>query len=159
MIGDEQTEILKEGELLKVIITSIREAKAKNQIKSKEEIKLYIQTESPEAYKNIEGILSKQLNAGSVSLIEENIANAIVVAIEKDKFFIESEKQIDTAGLKDDLIKDLEHQHGFLQSVVKKLSNERFVQNAKPEVIELERKKQADTEARIKTIEESLANL
>jgi len=43
--------------------------------------------------------------------------------------------------------------------VLKKLSNERFVQNAKPEVVALERKKQADAEARIKTIEESLQNL
>jgi valyl-tRNA synthetase len=158
-IRNQKSEILKEGELLKAIITSIREAKAKNQIKPKEEIKLHIQTDSPEGYKNIEAILSKQLNACSISFTQENIANAIVVAVEKDKFFIESERQIDVVGLKDDLIKDLEHQHGFLKSVVKKLSNERFVQNAKPEVIELERKKQADAEARIKTIEESLANL
>ena len=61
--------------------------------------------------------------------------------------------------LKDELLKDLTHQQNFLQSVLKKLSNERFVQNAKPEVVELERKKLADAEARIKTIEESLQNL
>jgi valyl-tRNA synthetase len=57
------------------------------------------------------------------------------------------------------LEKELEYQKGFLLSVEKKLSNERFVQNAKPEVIELERKKKADAEAKIKAIEESLAAL
>ena len=55
--------------------------------------------------------------------------------------------------------KDLAYQKNFLLSVQKKLSNERFVQNAKPEIVELERKKQADAEARIKTIEESLQHL
>ena len=53
----------------------------------------------------------------------------------------------------------MQHQQGFLLSVQKKLSNERFVNNARPEVIELERKKQADTEDRIRTIQESLAGL
>ena len=77
----------------------------------------------------------------------------------EDKFYIESKEEIDTVALKEDLLKDLEYQKGFLQTVLKKLSNERFVQNAKPEVVEIERKKQADAEARIKTIEESLANL
>ncbi len=83
----------------------------------------------------------------------------MVITVEKDKCDIQSEKELDTTGLKDDLWKDLEHQKGFLQSVQKKLSNERFIQNAKPEVIALEQKKQADAEARIKTIEESLAGL
>ena len=69
------------------------------------------------------------------------------------------EKQIDKSEQKEGLIRDLEHQKGFLQSVQKKLSNERFVQNARPEVIDLERKKLVDAEDRIRTIEESLAGL
>jgi valyl-tRNA synthetase len=82
-----------------------------------------------------------------------------VVAIEQEKFFIESEREIDIVALKENLIKDLAYQNGFLESVMKKLGNERFVANAKPEVIAAEEKKKADAEARIKTIEESLANL
>jgi valyl-tRNA synthetase len=62
-------------------------------------------------------------------------------------------------GQKDQLLKDLEYQKGFLLSVEKKLSNERFVQNAKPEVVEVEKKKKADAEAKIKAIQESLASL
>ena len=55
--------------------------------------------------------------------------------------------------------KDLEYYQGFLSSVERKLSNEKFVQNAKAEVVEIERKKKADAEAKIRAIEESLGNL
>ncbi len=153
------TEILKEAELLKQVITAIREARAKNQLKPKETISLFVQTQSQQSYQSIQNILAKQVNADSISFTNETVANAIVVAVETDKFFIKSEKEIDTASLKEELLKDLAHQQGFLQSVQKKLGNERFVQNAKPEVIAMEQKKQADAEARIKTIEESLAGL
>jgi valyl-tRNA synthetase len=54
---------------------------------------------------------------------------------------------------------DLQHQQGFLRGVMAKLNNERFVQNAKPEIVELERKKKSDAEARIAAIQESIAAL
>jgi len=64
---------------------------------------------------------------------------------------------------KDDEIKkleaDLAHQEGFLKGVMAKLGNERFVQNAKPEVVELERKKKADAEQRIATLKLAIAAL
>ena len=56
-------------------------------------------------------------------------------------------------------MKDLAHQNGFLASVDKKLSNEKFVANARPEVLAMEQKKKADALARVKAIEESLAAL
>ena len=150
--------VLAKAELLKQVITSIREARAKNQLKPKDQVKLHIQSNSPEQYTAIQNILGKQVNA-EVSFTNEAITNSIVVAIEKDKFFIETGQSLDTGTLKSELLKDLEYQRNFLNSVQKKLDNERFVQNAKPEVVELERKKMADAEARIRTIEESLANL
>ena len=61
-----------------------------------------------------------------------------------------------TGNSQEELSKELEYLKGFLLSVDKKLSNERFVQNAKPEVVELEKKKKADAEEKIKAIEESL---
>ena len=158
-IGDADKTILAEGELLKNVITALREARNKQQLKPRETIKLHILTENESAYKPIETILAKQVNAENISYIKDAVPNTSVVAVEKDKFYIESEKEIDKTVLKETLEKDLEHQKGFLQSVVKKLCNERFVTNAKPEVIDLEKKKQADAEARIKTIEESLAAL
>ena len=151
--------ILAQGSLLKNVISSLRDARNKNQLKPKESIELYIQTVSAETYQGIENILCKQINASSIHFTNELVANSIVVAVEKDKFYIQSEKQLDSATLKDDLLKDLQHQQGFLLSVQKKLSNERFVSNARPEVIDLERKKQADAEDRIRTIQESLAGL
>jgi len=68
-------------------------------------------------------------------------------------------QEIDFASKKVQLLKDLEYQKGFLLSVEKKLSNERFVQNAKPEIIEIEKKKQAHAKANINAIEKSLAEI
>lgn len=151
--------ILEQGDLLKNVISSLRDARNKNQLKPKETIALHIQTLSAAAYKGIENILAKQVNASAIHFTDDSVGNTIVVAVEKDKFYIESAKPLDSATLKDDLLKDLQHQQGFLLSVQKKLSNERFVNNARPEVIDLERKKQADAEDRIRTIVESLAVL
>ena len=151
--------ILAQGELLKQVISTIRDGRNKNQVKPKETIKLFIETKTKESYSSIESILSKQVNANEISFTAEAIANTIVVAVEKDKFYIKTEKELDTTTLKDDLLKDLKHQKGFLATVEKKLGNERFVQNAKPEVLALEQKKKADALARIKTIEESLSTI
>jgi len=153
------TKILEGGELLKKVISALRDARNKNQIKPKDIIQLHIQASDKASYASIENILSKQINAANIYYISDSVANTIVVAVEKDKFFIESERQLDSATLKNDLLKDLEHQKGFLLSVQKKLSNEKFVQNAKPEVLAMEQKKMADAEARIKTIQESLVGL
>jgi len=151
--------ILADGELLKQVITNIRDGRNKNQLKPKESIKLFIETGNKESYSAIENIICKQVNADELSFTGEAIPGTIVVAVEKDKFYIKTDKELDTATLKDDLLKDLEHQKGFLSSVEKKLSNEKFVQNAKPEVLALEQKKKADAEARIRTIEESLSTI
>ena len=154
-----KSEILEQAQLLKNVITTLREARAKNQIKPKEEIKLSIQTQSSKAFQSIQPILLKQVNAASINYVQEAVGNSIVVAIEADKFYMVSEKEIDVESLKAELFKDLEYQKGFLLSVMKKLNNEKFVANAKPEVIASEQKKKANAEARIKTIEESLINL
>lgn len=152
-------EMFAQGELLKQVISTIRDGRNKNQVKPKETIKLFIETKTKDSYNSIENILSKQVNASDISFTSEAIANTIVVAIEQDKFYLKTEKELDTSTLKDDLLKDLEHQKGFLASVEKKLGNEKFVQNAKPEVLALEQKKKADAIARIKTIEESLSTI
>ncbi|MEX6688025.1 valine--tRNA ligase [Danxiaibacter flavus] len=158
-IGSSDKTVLTEGELLKNVISAIRDARNKNQIKPKESIELHIQSEATDMYKAISDILAKQVNADNISYTQEAVANTIVVTLEKDKFFIKTEKEVDTVALKEELTKELEYQQKFLDSVLKKLSNDRFVQNAKPEIVELEKKKQADAQARIRTIEESLSTL
>lgn len=156
---DANSSILQSGSLLKEVITAIRDIRNKNQIKPKECIKLYIQTNHPESYSPINNIFAKQVNADRISFTGEVVSNSIATVIQKDRFYIETERKSDNTAQKEQLQKELEYQHGFLLSVEKKLSNERFVQNAKPEVIEFERKKKADALAKIKAIEESLAIL
>ena len=145
--------------LLFAVVTSHFIILNKNQIKPKDAIELHIQTANNAPYQSIQNILAKQINASSIQYTSSTIASSIVVALEKDKFYIVANQAIDTASLKENLLKDLAHQQGFLQSVDKKLLNEKFVQNAKPEVLAIEQKKKADALARIQTIEESLAQL
>jgi valyl-tRNA synthetase len=158
-ISIQQTEILNHARLLKEVITALRDVRVKNQLKPKEAISLYIQTNEEAAYKSFESILAKQINASEISFVKDAVAGTINTVVQKDKFYIATEKVLDTTAQKEQLIKDLDYQKGFLLSVEKKLSNERFVQNAKPEVVDAEKKKKADAEAKIKAIEESLANL
>ena len=158
-IGKVDEAVLNAGALLKNVISTLRDARNKNQIKPKDAIELHIQSENNTAYQTIQNILAKQVNAKSVAYTNTAIGSSIVVALEKDKFYLVADQAIDTASLKENLLKDLAHQQGFLASVEKKLSNEKFVQNAKPEIIAIEQKKKADALARIQTIEESLAQL
>ncbi len=148
------------GDLLKTAISAIRDVRAKNQIKFKDKIRLYIQTTLNKGYQAIEPILIKQVNADSVIYgAPEASEKTIVVAAGKDKFFIAAEQPVDTQGQKEDLLKELEYLKGFLVTVDKKLSNEKFMKNARPEVIQLEQKKKADAETKIRVLEESLAAL
>ncbi len=158
-IGKADIPVLKKGIVLKEVITSIRDARNKAQLKPKETIKLHILADDKKLYQHIESILAKQVNAGSISYTDTPVSNCINVVIQKDKFFIETTAALDTTVQKEQLQKDLEYQKGFLLSVEKKLGNERFVQNAKPEVVDVERKKKADAEAKIKAIEETLESL
>ena len=154
-----QNSILAQGKLLQQTITTLREARVKNDIKPKDEIELFIQTQDELSFSSIQNILAKQVNATQIQFVKDTVANTVVVAFESNKFYIQSNKEIDVVALKEELLKDLEYQKGFLNSVDKKLSNERFLANAKPEVVAAEQKKKADAEARIKTIEETLVGL
>jgi valyl-tRNA synthetase len=152
-------QVLKAGELLQNVISTLRDARNKNQIKPKDAIELFIQTAHNAPYQTIQNILAKQINAAAIQFTTTAIGSSIVVALEKDKFYLVADQAIDTVSLKENLLKDLAHQQGFLVSVDKKLGNEKFVQNAKPEVLAIEQKKKEDALARIQTIEESLAQL
>ncbi len=150
---------LEYGKQLQQCITAIRDARNKAQLKPKDVIKLHLQTENVKAYDFIGKILIGQVNAESISFTDENIDNTIAVVTDTERFFIETDKVMDPAAQREELLKDLDYLKGFLFSVNKKLSNERFVQNAKPEVVDIEIKKRDDAMAKIKAIEESLETL
>lgn len=152
-------QLVASGELLKQLISALRDARNKNQLKPKTPVHLHIQTESEQQYEAIRSILAKQINATEVSFTQEPVAKSIVVALEKDRFYLETSEFQETGAQRETLLKDLAHQQQFLAQVRKKLQNEKFVQNAQPAVIELERKKEADALARIQTIEASLSAL
>jgi valyl-tRNA synthetase len=148
--------ILSEGALLKNIISGLRDVRNKNQIKPKETIKVHIQTTEAVVYKSIESILAKQINAEAITYVNDAVAGTITTVSGKDKFYIETEQPLNVAGQKEDLEKELAHLKGFLVSVEKKLGNEKFVANAKPEVLAIENKKKADAEEKIGIIEGTL---
>jgi valyl-tRNA synthetase len=157
--GKADPAVLQQGELLKQTISAIRDARNKNNIKPKDDIVLHIQTSHPENFRSIKQILGKQVNAAEIRFIEEAVPNSIAVVVGTSKFYIETGRAMDTGAQKEQLQKELEYQKGFLFSVEKKLGNERFVLNAKPEVVETERRKKADAEQKIRALEESLAAL
>jgi len=152
-------QVLQNGILLKTSITGLRDVRNKQQLKPKDAITLHIQTANEAVFKAIVPILAKQVNAKSILFTQAAINNTITCVIGKDKFYLETEQPLNTEKQKADLEKELLHHKGFLATVDKKLGNEKFVQNAKPEVIALEKKKKADAEMKIKIIEESLATL
>lgn len=151
--------ILQTGEKLKEAITAIRDTRNRNQLKPKDEVTLFIQTDDTNTYQSIEKLLAKQVNAESISYTQEPVTGAITLVVGKDKFYIQSTTAVDTTIQKQQLQKEIEYLKGFLISVEKKLCNEKFVQNAKPEVIAMERKKREDAELKIKAVLESLTSL
>ncbi|MEO6491015.1 MAG: valine--tRNA ligase [Ferruginibacter sp.] len=158
-VGSININILEKGSLLKEVITGLRDVRNKQQLKPKESIEIIIDSANKDNYHDIEMILGKQVNAKSISYTSTAIPNSISSVIGKDKFYLMSEQVINTGQQKDDLEKELNHLKGFLLTVEKKLGNEKFVNNAKPEVLALEQKKKEDAEIKIRVIEESLGAL
>ncbi len=157
--GKADKAILEKGMLLKNVISGIRDVRNKQQVKPKELISVTVDTVDRDTFNAISSLLAKQVNAESISFGNEAPIGAITTVIGKDKFYITTPTPINTGSQKDDLLKELNHLKGFLLSVEKKLGNEKFVQNAKPEVLSLEQKKKADAEAKIKMVEESLGKM
>ncbi len=158
-------DILDWGLHIQKVSTGIQYLKNRNNLKPKDKISLLVESDKIELHKMTQSLLEQRLNTENIeykkNLQVNNLIKQgyIVTQIGSDVFALLSENEIDISSEKNQLEKDLSYQRNFLQSVQKKLSNERFVQNANPEVVALEKKKQADAEARIKTLEESLNNL
>ena len=142
---------VKEAEELFEIISSIRNIRAQKNISPKEVLTLVCPEALPAVVvklANVELAVGAEKSAGSASFI-----------IGTTEYSVPLEKFINVDEELKKLQAELAHQEGFLRGVMGKLSNERFVQNAKPEVVELERKKKADAEKRIATLKEAIASL
>ncbi len=157
--GKPNADLLVQGTKLQELITAVRDARVKNNLKPKDVIKLAVDTQDQAFYNSTKNILGRQINADEIAFTKDAIQGSISLVAGIDKVYISSNVAIDTTAQKEQLQKDLDYQKGFLMSVEKKLSNEKFVANAKPEILASERKKQSDALAKIKTIEESLSLL
>ena len=144
--------ILASIEELKQIVAGVRNVRASKNIPPKEQLTLI----SPKAVDELVSKLANVTVTGDGSQVTGNAATFIVgtteYAVPLDQFI-----NVDEELAK--LEADLQHQEGFLRGVMAKLSNERFVQNAKPEIVELERKKKADAEQRIAALKANIAAL
>ena len=158
-VQEAESPLLQTGILLKEVITALRDVRVKNQLKQKDAVELFVESADPGKFEAVASILCRQVNATSLQYVSQPVAGSLSTVVQKDKFYISTGMEVDTTQQKEQLLKDLDYLKGFLVSVEKKLSNERFVQNAKPEVVELERRKKADAEAKIQALEESLQSL
>jgi valyl-tRNA synthetase len=154
---DEQ--LLKDAEVIKAVIAEIRNVRNQKQISPKEALPLSIKINSDLDYEKWLNIVFKLANVSEAEIVNDKIVGATAFMAGKDEFFIPLTENVDVEAERERLNADLVYLQGFLKSVDAKLSNERFVQNAKPEIIANERNKKADAEAKIKIIEESLAVL
>lgn len=149
-------QIIRTGTFLQEIITTIRDTRNKHTIKPKDEIALYIDTTEKSAYQKILPLLCRQVNAPEIQFTNTPVSGSITIVVQADKLYIVAGAATDPGQQKDALEKELTYQLGFLASVEKKLNNERFIQNARPEIIALEQKKKQDALAKIKTLEQSI---
>ena len=141
------------------LVSQIRNIRAAKGISPKESLKLYVKTNSEMIYQEYISVIDKLANIDELAFTNDKIDQAVSFFIGSDECFIPMEGTIDVEKEKEEIQKELDYTKGFLQSVKKKLENERFVNNAPDKVVEMEKKKQADAEAKIKTLEESLKNL
>ena len=151
--------ILADFERMFEIISKVRELRNTKQISPKTELPLAIKTDEPARFQTLDGIIQKLANTLPIAFVTEKVADASNFLVKTDDFFVNLAGEIDIEAEKQRISNELTYQLGFKKSVEGKLANERFVQNAKPDVVEKERQKLADAEAKIKSLEETLRQL
>jgi len=147
---------LAEFEVCKELVTMVRNVRAQKQMSPKEKLEVIEKSEATHSY--FDETVMKLANLSAFKYSKEKIEGAFSFTIKTTEFFVPLANNIDKEEEKLRLTKDLDYNKGFLKSVQVKLSNEKFVANAKPEVIAAERKKESDALSKIKALEEQLAS-
>ena len=153
------TSVIAQFDILFEIVSKVREIRNSKQLSPKLALPLIIKSSNPTAYKAMEAILVKLANLETIQFSAEAIVDAQTFVVKSDQFFIPLANNEDPAVLKAESEKELGYLQGFKKSVEAKLANERFVQNANPELVDRERQKLADAESKIKSLEELIARL
>ncbi len=154
--ADERT--LARFDLAREVISSVRNIRKQKNIAQKDALTMKVMADEnyPEEYAPV---IAKMCNLSSIDRVEEKDPAAAAFIVKTAQYFIPLADKIDLEAEREKLAADLQYLEGFLASVMKKLSNERFVQSAPEKVVANERAKQADAEAKIAAIKERLASL
>ncbi|EIM75801.1 valyl-tRNA ligase [Nitritalea halalkaliphila LW7] len=150
--------ILQDAAQIFDVVTQIRNVRSAKGISPKEAFVLTVNTQQETRYTAYKAILMKLANLTDVQFGSE-VEGAISFVVKADECFLPLGEQIDLEKERETIEKELAYTKGFLASVQKKLSNARFVAGAPEQVVANERQKQADAEAKIKALEESLQKL
>ncbi|MEG0807440.1 MAG: valine--tRNA ligase [Alistipes sp.] len=150
--------ILARFELAKEVISSVRNVRNQKNIPQKEALTLHVIADEnyPAEYAPI---LLKMANLSSIESVTEKRSTAVAFIVKTTQYFVPMVGKIDADAELERLTAELTYNQGFLNSVLKKLSNERFVASAPEKVVATERAKQADAEAKIAAIIEQIENL
>jgi valyl-tRNA synthetase len=146
--------LLEAFEKVKETIAGVRTIRLQKNIPNKETLSLEVIGEYNTAF---DSVISKMGNLTSIKTVREKDATTVSFLVGTTEFSVPLGNNIDVEAELKKLNEELVYLEGFLKSVANKLSNEKFVANAKPEIVDNERKKQADAESKIKTIKESIA--
>jgi valyl-tRNA synthetase len=152
-------QLLRDIDIIKQVISEIRNIRNARQISPKEALPLNIKINSAINYKPYLNMITKLANTSETNFVRDKVAGASVFMAGTDEFFVSLADNIDAGAERERLAKEIEYLQGFLKSVDAKLSNERFVANAKAEVVDNERKKQEDAHSKIRILQESLQAL
>lgn len=147
---------LKAFDQMKEIVGGVRTVRLQKNIPNKDSLELQILGAHNPA---LDSVIKKMCNLASISAIQEKAAGAASFLVGTTEYAVPLGNMIDVEEEIAKLEAELKYQEGFLTSVAKKLSNESFVSKAPAKVIEMERKKQADAESKIKSIQESILAL
>ena len=157
--GSVDGELLADFEQLFDVVKKVRDLRSSKGLSPKEQLPLLVKTSAPDRLLRLDGIVRKLANTTPLTVVTDDVPGATAFVVKADNFFVETGEELDVTAEIERLTKELDYQHGFKRSVEAKLANERFVQNAKPELVERECQKLADAEAKIRALEEGLDQL
>ena len=151
------SEMIQQFEVVKEVISNVRSIRLQKNIAQKETLELQVVGENPVDAFNL--VIMKMCNLSAIDVVDTKTEGAVSFMVGTTEYAVPLGNMIDVEVEIARMEAELKHKEGFLQGVMKKLSNEKFVNNAPAAVLELERKKQADAESIINSLKESIAAL
>ena len=154
---EEEEKFIADIEAMKLVISNIRGLRNSKNISPKEALELQIMGQNPIASFN--AVVSKLANVSKIEVVDAKAEGTISFLIGTTEYAVPLGNLIDTEAECKKAEAEIQRLQGFMTSIQKKLQNERFVQNAPAQVVEMERKKLADAESKIAALQETLKNL